>query len=64
MKKFTIEDGVRVWAGVMVLLSVVLVLLFSVWWLLLTVFVGVNLIQSAFTGYCPASKILKRFIKD
>lgn len=56
-----VENGVRVMAGTMVLISVVLTALVSTWWLLLTTFVGVNLIQSAFTGICPAAKILKIF---
>jgi hypothetical protein len=32
----------------------------SPWWLLLTLFVGANLLQSAFTGFCPLAKILAR----
>ncbi len=56
-----VENGVRVMAGTMVLLSVVLTALVNKWWLLLTTFVGVNLIQSAFTGFCPATKILNLF---
>lgn len=32
----------------------------SEWWLLLMVFVGVNLIQSVLTGFCPAEIILKK----
>lgn len=55
-----VENGVRVMAGTMVLISVVLTALVSKWWLLLTSFVGINLIQSAFTGICPAANILKK----
>mgnify|MGYP003594825655 CR=1 FL=1 len=55
----TVENGVRVMAGTMVLLSLSLSFV-SPWWLLLTAFVGVNLIQSAFTGFCPAATILKK----
>jgi hypothetical protein len=44
----------------MVLLSVALTRWVSPWWALLTVFVGVNLIQSAFTGFCPAESILRK----
>lgn len=47
-------------AGTMVLLSVVLVLLVSSWWLLLTTFVGLNLLQSGITGLCPAEAVLRR----
>ena len=55
----TVENGVRVMAGTFVLLSLGLSFL-SKWWLLFTAFVGVNLIQSAFTHVCPAEMILKR----
>lgn len=55
----TIENGVRVMAGCMVLLSVALTRWVHPNWVWLTVFVGVNLIQSAFTGFCPAVKILR-----
>lgn len=53
----TTENKIRVLAGTMVLVSISLSVLFSPWWLLLTAFVGVNLIQSAFTGFCPAENI-------
>ena len=56
----TIENGVRLMAGTMILISVLLVALVSKWWLLLTGFVGLNLIQSVFTGICPAASILKK----
>jgi len=39
----------------MVLISAALAWLVSPYWLLLTVFVGLNLIQAAFTGFCPAA---------
>jgi hypothetical protein len=53
-----IDQLVRLLAGTMVLLSVVLVYLVSPWWLLLTCFVGLNLVQSVFTGFCPPSFLL------
>ncbi|QXB29531.1 DUF2892 domain-containing protein [Aeromonas sp. FDAARGOS 1405] len=56
----TVDNGVRIVAGCMLLLSLILTTWVhpgSVW---LSVFVGVNLIQSAFTGFCPAALILKR----
>lgn len=56
----TVENGVRVMAGCMILLSLGLAVGVSYWWLLLTAFVGVNLIQSAFTGICPAAGILRK----
>ncbi|HFG1892876.1 TPA: DUF2892 domain-containing protein [Vibrio cholerae] len=56
----TIENGVRVLAGSMVLLSVILTWFVHPNFLWLTVFVGVNLIQSAFKGFCPAAFFLKK----
>ena len=56
----TTENAIRVLAGAMVLASVTLAHFVSHWWLLLAVFVGLNLIQSAFTGFCPAEIILKK----
>jgi len=57
----TIENGVRVIAGIIVLISVLLTFYVHPQFVWLTVFVGINLIQSAFTGLCPAAKILKVF---
>ena len=54
------ENAVRILAGTMVLISVTLTHFVSPWWLLLAVFVGVNLIQSALTGFCPAEIILRK----
>lgn len=54
------EAFIRVLAGSMILLSVALTLWVSPWWLLLTAFVGINLIQSAFTGFCPPTFLLER----
>ncbi len=54
------ENLVRILAGSMTLLSVALAHFVSPWWLLLTCFVGVNLIQSAFTGFCPPTLILRK----
>ncbi len=55
------ENAIRILAGTMVLISVSLAHFVSQWWLLLAVFVGCNLIQSAFTGFCPAENILRKF---
>jgi hypothetical protein len=55
-----VDQAVFAFAGVMVLVSVALAYLVSPWWLLLTVFVGANLLQSAFTGFCPAAIVFKR----
>lgn len=50
----TIERALRLLAGLMILLSVALGHFVSPWWYLLTAFVGLNLLQSAFTNTCPA----------
>lgn len=55
-----IESFIRVLAGSVVLLSLALTLWVSQWWLLLTAFVGLNLIQSVFTGFCPPSLVLRK----
>jgi len=55
-----IESYVRILAGTLVLTSVALAHFLNPWWLLLAVFVGVNLVQSALTGFCPAEIILRR----
>ena len=46
-------------AGCMVLISLILYVFHSHYWLWLTAFVGANLLQSAFTGFCPLAKLLK-----
>jgi len=56
----SLENAIRVLAGSMVLLSVVLTVTVHTGFVWLTVFVGVNLIQSAFTGICPAVYFLKK----
>lgn len=55
----TVERGLRLMAGVMVLLSVALTFYVSRHWMWLTVFIGLNLLQSAFTNWCPAMSILR-----
>ncbi|MGL5116288.1 MAG: YgaP family membrane protein [Beijerinckiaceae bacterium] len=56
----TIDKAVLAFAGVMVLLSAALAWWVSPAWLLLTAFVGLNLLQSAFTGFCPIAKLFSR----
>jgi hypothetical protein len=55
----TVERGLRLMAGVMVLVSLALAHYFSLYWLWLTVLSGLNLLQSAFTNWCPAMAILR-----
>ncbi|MEE4282233.1 MAG: DUF2892 domain-containing protein [Pseudomonadales bacterium] len=47
-------------AGLFILLSVALSYLHSPYWLWFTVFVGANLLQAAFTGFCPLAIVLKK----
>jgi hypothetical protein len=62
----TIERIIRIMAGVMILLSLALahfsgqVDLSSLSWLWFTAFIGLNLLQSGFTGFCPPEKLLKK----
>ena len=59
-KPMSLEHAVEAFAGFMVLLSVVLTYFVHPAWMWLTVFVGVNLFQQSFTGFCPAAIILKK----
>jgi hypothetical protein len=56
----TVERGLRLMAGIVVLLSLVLAVKVSSYWLFLTAFVGLNLLQSAFTNWCPAMVLLRK----
>ncbi|MBB5016077.1 YgaP family membrane protein [Rehaibacterium terrae] len=56
-----LDRAVLAFAGVMILISVALVYFVSPWWLLLTAFIGLNMLQAAFTGFCPAAKIFAAF---
>jgi hypothetical protein len=55
-----VDRAVLTLAGTMVLLSLTLAWLVSPYWLLLTAFVGANLFQAAFTGFCPAAIIFRK----
>jgi hypothetical protein len=56
----TVERGVRAVAGVFIVLSVLLAYYHSPYWLFFTGFVGLNLLQSAFTDWCPMMSILEK----
>ena len=60
----TIDRIVLAVAGTFILLSVLLAHFFSPLWLWFTAFVGLNLLQSAFTGFCPLALILKKMGKE
>ena len=59
-----IDRIVLAFAGFAILLSVVLSQYHSHYWLYFTAFVGLNLLQSAFTGFCPLALILKKLGKS
>ena len=59
-KPLSLERAVEAFAGFMVLLSVVLTYFVHPGFIWLTVFVGVNLFQQSFTGFCPAAIIMQK----
>ncbi|HLP81526.1 MAG TPA: DUF2892 domain-containing protein [Nitrosomonas sp.] len=56
----TLDRAVMAVAGSFILLSLLLAHVHSQHWLWFTAFVGVNLLQSAFTGFCPMAMVLKK----
>jgi hypothetical protein len=56
----TVNEGLRAVAGSFVVLSVTLGVWVSPWFLAFTAFVGLNLLQSAFSHWCPMMAILRR----
>ena len=59
-RKLSLEQAVEAFAGLMVLLSVLLTIVVHPSFIWMTVFVGVNLFQQSFTGFCPAAIVLRR----
>jgi hypothetical protein len=59
-KSMTIDRVVLAFAGTVVLVSLILGIYVHVNWFWLTAFVGFNLLQSSFTGFCPLAMILKK----
>jgi hypothetical protein len=57
----SIERMVLAFAGSFILVSLILSWVWSPYWLFFTAFVGANLLQTAFTGFCPLAIILKAF---
>lgn len=55
-----LDRAVMAFAGVMILISVALVYFVSPKWLLFTAFIGLNMLQASFTGFCPAAMIFKK----
>ncbi len=56
----TVNEGLRLIAGVFILASVLLAVMVNIQWLWLTGFVGINLLQSAFSHWCPMMMILRK----
>ncbi|TCO74189.1 YgaP family membrane protein [Rhodovulum euryhalinum] len=56
----TLDRAVMMFAGCMILLSLALGTFVSPWWYLFTAFVGVNMMQSSVTGFCPAAIVFKK----
>ncbi|MGR8932997.1 MAG: YgaP family membrane protein [Gammaproteobacteria bacterium] len=57
----TLDRMVMAFAGTFILLSLLLAHFHSLYWLWFTAFVGANLLQSSFTGFCPLAIVLKKF---
>ncbi|MFT4934152.1 MAG: hypothetical protein ACI9LT_000826 [Pseudoalteromonas distincta] len=60
MNPMTLDRAVFVFAGLVVLAGVALAHFVSPWWMLLSAFAGANMIQAAFTGFCPAALVFKK----
>ncbi len=60
MSNMKTDSFIRILAGTFILISIGLTLWHSAWWLLFTAFIGLNLIQSAFTGFCPPTLLLEK----
>lgn len=56
----SIDRIVLAFAGSMIIVSLLLSYFVSPYWLALAAFVGVNLFQAAFTGFCPLAMLLKK----
>lgn len=55
-----LDRAVMAFAGVMTLISVALVYFVSPLWLFFTAFIGLNMLQASFTGFCPAAIIFRK----
>ncbi|HRQ64001.1 MAG TPA: DUF2892 domain-containing protein [Xanthomonadaceae bacterium] len=55
-----IDRFVFAFAGIVILAGLLLAHFVSAWWMLLPAFVGLNMLQAAFSGFCPLARILKK----
>lgn len=56
----TIDSAVFLFAGIVNLTGLLLAVLFSPWWLILCAFVGLNMIQASFSGFCPPAYLFRK----
>jgi hypothetical protein len=56
----TVNEALRMIAGIMILISIALAVYVNINWLWFTGFIGLNLLQSAFTKWCPMMTILRK----
>jgi len=56
-----LDRAVLAFAGLVIIISLALGYFVSPYWFLLTAFAGFNMLQSAFTGFCPAAIVLRKF---
>ena len=56
-----LDRSVLAFAGVVVLASAILSITVHPWWIALTLFAGLNMLQASMTGFCPAAMIFKKF---
>lgn len=54
-----LDRAVLAFAGVIILVSATLAVTVSPWWIALTLFAGINMLQASLTGWCPAAMIFK-----
>jgi DUF2892 family protein len=55
-----VDRAVLAFAGLVVVVSLILAWFVSPYWIILTAFAGLNMMQAAFTGFCPAAIVFKR----
>lgn len=55
-----LDRAVLAFAGVVVLVSAILSVTVSPWWIALTIFAGANMLQASFTGFCPAAVLFRK----
>jgi len=56
----TLDRAVLIFAGCVVLIGIVLSLTVHPWWIALTAFAGLNMIQAGITGFCPAAIVFRK----